>query len=96
MVIEHILEGKIAEPMSGYSDAELLQQHLEQREIMTFHEDYQALRGSSSPVDRLDGPLKGGLKALKAGKVEGKGQQKLARGKPTSLTKTVKMCKPVD
>ena len=83
-MIERILDRTTIQPMNGYTDAELLQQHLEQREIMTYHEDYEALRGKMIVDSLIDAPN------------SKKGKKQLEKAKATSLTKTVQMCKPID
>jgi hypothetical protein len=40
------LDRQTVHPINGYPDAELLQQHEEQKKIMEFHEDYAALKGN--------------------------------------------------
>jgi hypothetical protein len=44
VIISRILNTKTIEPIHGYSDKELMEQHDKQNEIMDTHEDYEALR----------------------------------------------------
>eukprot|EP01041_Mallomonas_annulata_P004876 gene4876-9723_t len=44
VIINKILDRKTVEPITGYSDEELLRQHMQQKEIMNKHEDFSALR----------------------------------------------------
>lgn len=44
VIIEKILDKKTVEPIDGFSDEELFEQHERQNDIMDYHDDYAALR----------------------------------------------------
>ena len=86
MIIERILDRHTVEPISGYSNAELLAQHQLQRDIMNNHEDYEALRGKANPADLIDATEKRTKKVQSVLGNVGKGNV------PKSLTRSLQIC----
>jgi xyloglucan galactosyltransferase MUR3 len=82
VIIDRMLDPATVEPLAGYSDAELIEQHDAATEILNTHEDYLALRGKPSPRQGIDG-----------GKAKGKRAQVIEKGKlPKSLTQRSRIC----
>ena len=49
VIIERILDRRTIEPLTGFTDEELLAQLAEQTRIMEEHEDFEALRSKAGP-----------------------------------------------
>jgi hypothetical protein len=54
VIVERIVDPSTVDPLDGYSNQELMRQHMEQKAIMQQHEDYAALR----PKEKINGNFK--------------------------------------
>jgi len=84
VIIERMLDSATVEPLVGYSDEELMEQHDTATDILNTHEDYMALRGKPSPRQSLAG----GPKPASRKRAQLAEQGKL----PKSLTSLSRMC----